>query len=88
MQYILVIAKEVAFPPEAFITTWNADPTCRALAEADIDCSTKVVYEPDSRVSLPLLEATNQDASNVPPLMGHQRRSGLSSGRRKPEIVA
>ncbi|MFN8488794.1 MAG: hypothetical protein U0350_14425 [Caldilineaceae bacterium] len=61
MQYILVVAQEVALPPQEFVAAWNADPTCHRLAHASIDCSTKAVYEPNRRIPLPLLDIADAD---------------------------
>lgn len=87
MQYILVIAKEVAFPPQAFVATWNADPTCRKLAEAAIDCSTKAVYEPDSRVPLPLLEVTDKSAPSAAILASIQKTFQKKYTHQPTEII-
>jgi len=59
MQYILVVAQEVALSPQEFIAAWNADPTCSVLAQASIDRSTKAVYEPNRSIPLPRLEVAD-----------------------------
>lgn len=59
MQYILVVAQEVALSPQEFIAAWNADPTCSVLAQASIDRSTKAVYEPNRSIPLPRLDVAD-----------------------------
>ncbi|MCX6043800.1 MAG: hypothetical protein NT075_01710 [Chloroflexi bacterium] len=56
MQYTLVVAKDVAIPVQDFVTQWNADPACYAMAYASIDDSIKSVYSPDVRTALPTLD--------------------------------
>ncbi|CAN5765111.1 hypothetical protein BH10CHL1_BH10CHL1_40870 [soil metagenome] len=56
MQYTLVVAKDVASLGQDFVAQWNADPACYAIAYADIDHSTKSIYEPGVTTALPMLK--------------------------------
>ena len=67
MHYMLVVSKDVAIPPQEFVAKWNADPTCRVVARASIDYSTKSVYEPNAAGSpLPVLETFACDVATAP----------------------
>ncbi len=65
MQYTLVVAKAVAIPAQDFVTQWNADPICYALAYARIDGSTKSVYASGVTVALPMLEVGAVDVDRA-----------------------
>ena len=61
MQYTIVIANGVAISTQDFVATWNADPACCAFACANVDYSTKAVYEPGTTYALPVLEAATAE---------------------------
>jgi len=65
MNYVLVVSKDLAIPLQDFVARWNADPTCRAVARASVDYSTKSVYAPCA-VPLPALELFEEDAAIYP----------------------
>ncbi len=46
MDYQIALPPDLGLSPAEFVTSWNADPASRTVAEARLDQSPRAQYEP------------------------------------------